>query len=199
LETYKTGKMMKEPALGMIELKSVARGVNTLDVIAKKAPVSILKATPVSSGKFIILFTGDVASVEESILAGVESGQKDIINHLFLPYVHDDIIPAITQSKKIDDYQSIGIIETYSICACIGAADLAVKETPVSIIEIKLGNSIGGKGYFILSGNLSDLEASMEVATNYLNDKIISEPIIIPSPHPDLIENGIYWQREGLR
>lgn len=190
---------MKEPALGMIEFKSVARGIYALDTIAKKAPVSILKATPISSGKFIILFTGDVASVEESILAGIENGKKDIINHLFLPYVHEDIIPAITQNKKVDNYQSIGIIETYSICACVGAADLAVKETPVSILEIKLGNAIGGKGYFILSGDLSELEASMEVATNYLKDKIISEPIIIPSPHPDLIKNGIYWQREGLR
>ncbi len=38
---------MKEPALAMIEFKSVARGIKATDVVAKKATVSILETHPI--------------------------------------------------------------------------------------------------------------------------------------------------------
>ena len=70
---------MKEPTLGMIELKSVARGIVVTDAIAKKAQVKILEAHAVQPGKFIILICGEVADVEESLKEGVEVGSDFVI------------------------------------------------------------------------------------------------------------------------
>ena len=73
---------MKEPTLGMIELKSVARGIVVTDAIAKKAQVKILEAHAVQPGKFIILICGEVADVEESLKEGVEVGSDFVINRI---------------------------------------------------------------------------------------------------------------------
>ena len=109
---------MKEPTLGMIELKSVARGIVVTDAIAKKAQVKILEAHAVQPGKFIILICGEVAEVEESLKEGVEVGSDFVINHLFLPYIHRDIIPALKgnleRDKKIP-LGAVGILESFSL------------------------------------------------------------------------------------
>jgi len=74
---------MKEPALGMIEFKSVARGVFSTDAMVKKAPVRIVETHPVCPGKYITIICGDVADVEEAMKAGIEAGKDMVVADLF--------------------------------------------------------------------------------------------------------------------
>ena len=49
---------MSPPALALVELSSIARGVVVTDAVCKKAPVDVVRSAPVSPGKFVSLFVG---------------------------------------------------------------------------------------------------------------------------------------------
>jgi len=185
---------MKEPALGMLELKSVARGIRVTDTVVKKAPVRLLSTNAICPGKYTILFCGEVADVEESMTAGIASAGDLLINDLFLPHVHRSIIPAMTGTTVIESFGAVGIIETFSIASCIKAADIAAKEAAIQLVEVRLANGLGGKGYFVMTGDLPDVEASLEAATKHVKGEgLLAGSEIIQSPHPDLIDKGLYW------
>ena len=75
-----------------------------------------------------------------------------------------------------------------------GSSCIAAKATPVQLIEIRLANGLGGKGYFVMTGELPDVEDSLEAAAEFVKSKgMLAAREIIPSPHPDLIEKGVYW------
>ncbi|MCP5103890.1 MAG: BMC domain-containing protein [bacterium] len=185
---------MKEPAIGMIEYKSVAKGIYSCDAMVKKAPVRIIETHAVCPGKYITIVCGEVADVEESMKAGIETGKDMVIADLFLPQVHDDIIPAMAGAVSIKKVGAIGIIETFSVAVCVLAADIAAKATPVQLVEVRLANGLGGKGYFVMTGDLADVEASLEAARDYAaGEGMLAACELIPSPHPDLIAKGVYW------
>lgn len=185
---------MNEPTLGMIEFKSVARGILSTDAIVKKASVRILETHPVCPGKYVTVFCGEVAEVKESLEAGLEVGGDLVVNHLFIPYLHESVIPAITATTEIKEFGAIGVIETFSITTCVVAADIAAKAADIKLIEIRLSNGLGGKGYFVMTGPLTDVEAAMEKAKEYASkDGLLTSSSIIENPHPDLLEKGVYW------
>jgi len=185
---------MDEPALGMIELRSVARGIVVTDAIVKKAPVLLLSTHPVCAGKYVVLFCGEVADVEESLTAGLEKGGDLVIDSLLLPNAHRDIIPSITGTTSIEKFGAVGVIETFSVASCIVAADRAAKMSHAKLVEMRLAAGLGGKAYFVITGELADVEASIATAKEYaLSSGMLAGCEIIPRPHPDLISKGIYW------
>lgn len=179
---------MKEPSLGMIEFKSIAKGIFATDAIAKKAQVKILSTNPVCPGKYLVIFAGEVDEVHESLQAGLKAGEDMLINYLFLPYVHETVIPALAGTTSIDEFGALGIIESFSVASVIAAADKAAKISPAKLVEIRLANGLGGKGYFIMTGELADIEASIGAAKEHIKaEGLLSGCEIIPSPHPDLL------------
>ena len=89
--------------LGVLEFNSIAIGIKSLDEMIKEAPINIIDARTICPGKYLILISGDVASVESSIKKGIETGAGYIVDKLFLPMVHEDIIPAIKGRNTVDD------------------------------------------------------------------------------------------------
>lgn len=185
---------MKEPALGLIEYKSVARGIYSCDAMVKKAPVRILETHPVCPGKYITIICGEVADVEESMKAGIETGKDLVVAHLFLPHIHRSVIPAVAGTTKIEEFGAIGVIESFSVATCVEAADIAAKATPIQLVEVRLANGLGGKAYFVMTGELADVEDSLETAKEYVKKEgMLTASELIPAPHPDLIAKGVYW------
>jgi len=185
---------MNEPALGLIELKSIARGLVTTDAIAKKAPVKILCTNPICPGKYMVTFAGEVDNVKESLAAGLAAGKDMVVNSLFLPYLHHSVIPAITGTTNVKNFAALGIIESFSIASVVLAADKAAKTAPIELVEIRLANGLGGKGFFVLTGELYDVEASIAAAKELIkSDGLLAGCEIIANPHPDLIQKGVYW------
>ena len=73
-------------ALGLLEISSIARGYRVVDALVKKSPVLLLEANVVEPGKFLVLFSGSVAEVEESFKEAMEVAGDACIDHLFLPF-----------------------------------------------------------------------------------------------------------------
>src|SRR3989339_2158238 len=184
---------MIEPALAMIEFKSVAKGFKTTDEMVKKAPVRVLETHAICPGKYMVLICGEVADVEESLKKGIEIGHDMIVSHMFLPHAHPDLIPAITGTNVIDHFGALGIVETFSIATCVEAADIAAKATDSKLVEVRLANGLGGKGYFMITGALCDVQASMERAKEFVkNTGMLAGCEIIEAPHPEMLARGVY-------
>jgi microcompartment protein CcmL/EutN len=178
---------MEITVLGILEFDSIALGIKALDEMVKIAPIEIIDAKTICPGKYIIVFTGDVASAEFSYKAGIEAGGENIVDKLFLPMIHEDVVAAIGKTIKFDDWDSLGIIETNSVASSIEAGDIAAKISGVKIVEIRIAIGFGGKSYVKLMGKLEDVETAVEEASEKIRRKgLLCMKTIIPKPHTEI-------------
>ncbi len=174
--------------LGALEFSSIVAGFMAMDAMVKIAPVKIVEARTISSGKYLIIFTGDVASVEYAFNKGSETGAGHIVDSLFLPQVHQDVIPALGNTIRTGSWDAIGIIETKSVISGIEAADASAKAGEVRIIEIRLADGFGGKSYVKMTGTLTGVQTAMAAGTRIAAAKdTLCMETIIPQPHREIM------------
>ena len=172
--------------MGALEFSSIAIGILALDEMVKVAPVRIIEARTMCPGKYLIVFSGDVASVEYSFNKGYETGKELIVDSLFLPQIHPDAMRAIGKIIVTEEWDAIGIIETLSVVSSIEAADTAAKVGGVKIIEVRLAIGFGGKSYVKLLGSLDSVQAAMEAGTAKAKAKnLLCMVTLIPQPHSE--------------
>ena len=153
------------PTLGIIELSSIAKGVQVCDLMLKKAEVRLLRAGPVGCGKFLILFTGDEGDLQEAVAEGRAQADPFLVSWTYLPNLHPQVLASLRKDKSPEPVtDAVGIVEAQALGAMIQAADRAVKATAVRLLELTLNLDLGGKGYFTLTGQLADLEDAMAAA-----------------------------------
>src|SRR5207342_3144213 len=114
-------RMKKLPAIALIELGSVAAGAFAADKMVKRALVELLHAGTVHSGKFLILVGGGTAEVDESYRAGMQAAPADILDEVFLPDVHPQVVSALDGDRAFDGYDSLVVLETSTIAAIVRA------------------------------------------------------------------------------
>jgi len=136
-----------------------------------------------------VLFSGPVAEVEEAMEAGEEAGAGAIIDRLLLPNAHADLLPAITGRTVPVSVESVGIFEAHTLALAIVGLDVGLKAAAVTVVELRLGAGLGGKGYFVVTGELHDVDAAIEAALDATNDGANSE--VIASPHPDFVKGAM--------
>ena len=56
-------------AIGMVELSSIARGIETSDSMLKAAQVELLRSVTVCPGKHMVIVGGDPGAVSSSLAA----------------------------------------------------------------------------------------------------------------------------------
>ena len=179
--------MKKYPAIALIEFSSIATGVLAGDAMVKKSPISMLKTGTVSRGKYLVLIGGSTAAVEESFREGLNIGASAVIDKVFLPDIHPQVLDAMMGSRKKIEFESFGILETTSIAATIEAADAGIKGAAVTIVEIRMGDALGGKAFVMMNGKVEDVEAAVEIGMNAIsNDALWRNKIIIPSLHDEM-------------
>ena len=156
--------MPDSPAIALIEYSSIAAGTRAADIIVKKAPVNVLRSGTVQPGKYAILFEGEVAAVEESLLAGCHAATDVVLDRILLPDVHVSVRAAVIKAPQSDwDFETVGVIETTTMAATLEAADAAVKGASVTIAQIRLGDGLGGKGLVYFGGLQADVEAALAI------------------------------------
>ena len=98
-------------ALALVETESIARGYSVMDMLAKRARVTVRWAHPVTPGKFIILFAGEIASIEEAMDAAQESAGTSLIASMLLPQVHPALLAALAGQFTQASPAAVAIIE----------------------------------------------------------------------------------------
>jgi len=181
--------MDREPAIAVVELVSIARGVITTDAMCKKAAVTLEESAVICPGKYLIIISGPVGPVEESYRRGLEQGGEAVIDRLFLPNAHEQLVPAMRALSPVEEVGSIGVVETFAAASAILAADASCKRAGVQLIELRLARGMCGKGMYTMTGALEDVEASIEAAQQILEAEsgLLLRTEIIPRPHPDLV------------
>lgn len=179
---------MSGPALGLLELESLARGVVVADALVKQAAVRIAIAEPVTPGKYLLVFTGPEAEVAESFKAGVETGGALVLDSLHLPHISEAVVDALLNSKlaKAGAQESIGIVELSTVASTLRAADVALKAAHVKLTHFQLAKGIGGKGWFMLAGEQHDVEAALDAAGAAVQAPLLLATELIQRPHADL-------------
>ncbi len=173
--------------LAILEFDSIAVGFNALDDMVKTAPVKIIDARTICFGKYLIVFSGDVASTEYSFYKGKETGGNHLVDSLFLPLVHSEIIDAVGNIKQTEKWGTIGIIETKTVTSAVEAADIAAKEGGIEIVEIRLANGFGGKSYVKMIGDLENVQAAMDAGTAKITLKnLLFAKTVIPQPEKEI-------------
>lgn len=181
-------------SIGLIEVSSVATGYLVEDVILKAGAVQLLLARTICSGKFLIAISGDVTSVQAALDAGAAASGCSLIERRQLARVHPSVLAAISQSANIDPGQirSIGVIETFSAASIIEAADTAVKSANVSLLRVHLAMALGGKGFALMTGDVSSVQAAVTAASKAAADEgMLVGRGVIPAPSPELLRDYI--------
>jgi len=179
--------------LGVLEFNSIAVGIKALDGIVKAASVKVIDARTICPGKFVAIFSGEVAAVDASLTAGKEIGEGYIVDELFIPNLHPQIIPAIIGAVECKIWDAVAVVESFSVVASIEAADIAAKTADVLISEIRLAVGMGGKSYIKMIGDIYQVEAAVNAAVKIISDKgLLCKEVIIPNPHPGIKPYFIY-------
>ena len=178
---------MNIPVLGVLEFNSIAVGIKAMDEMVKAAPVTIIEARTICPGKYVIIISGDVASVDASITAGKAAGEGYMLDELFIPNLHRYVIPAILGAVECEVWDAVAVIESFSVVASIEAGDIAAKTADVIVTEIRLATGLGGKSYVKLVGDVHEVEAAVKAGVDYVQAKgLLCKQVIIPKPHPDI-------------
>jgi microcompartment protein CcmL/EutN len=161
------------PALGFLELSSISRGLFLTDVVLKKAPIRVIASQPVSSGKHVLLYIGDVASVQESHQEAVANADGTVLRQVLIPGVHPQLAPFLDSiwnqlPTRHPVGEAVGNVESQTLAGAILSADTALKAAQVSLCRMRLGQGIGGKAFFVLTGRQEELEAALEAAKSTL-------------------------------
>jgi Carbon dioxide concentrating mechanism/carboxysome shell protein len=176
--------------IGLIELNSIARGIQVADEMIKAAEVELLLAKTVCPGKYIILVTGNVGAVQAAISHGEAAGQESVVNKLLVPNVHPQVIPAINAASNVEKLRDLGVLEFFSIASAIVAADAAAKSANVELIEVRLGVGIGGKAFITLTGDISSVNNAVTVGANTaLESGMLVNKAVIAAPSKELLQS----------
>ena len=181
--------MSEKPALALLELSSLARGVAVADAVVKRAPVELLECAPASPGKYLILFAGGVAETAESLEAGVAVAKDSLLDKLHLPQAHAQLLPAIRAGSRglgWDTDDPAGMVELLTVGAALRCADAACKAAEVRLQMLHLARGIGGKAWFVLRGALESVEAAVAAATQAAGQGLLVGAEVVARPHFEL-------------
>jgi microcompartment protein CcmL/EutN len=156
----------REPAIALFEFGSISAGIVAGDAMVKAAPLGAIYAGTVHPGKYLVLVTGDTASVEEAVNVGREVGRGSVSDLVFLADVHPSVADAVRGNSArapVGD-EALGIVESSSVAAVLDAADAGVKAADVDLSAIRLADGLGGKGYVLFSGVVAEVDAAVEAA-----------------------------------
>lgn len=175
---------MQYPAIGLVELNSIARGIEVCDAMMKVAEVQLIEAHPICAGKYMALITGGVDAVRTSVERGREVGEQNVVDSFIIPNVHPQVAPALRASTIVEGLEALGVIETFTAASAIRVADVAVKAADVQLLEVRLANGMGGKSFLTLTGVVGAVQAAVRAGIDLIRDEgLLVHSVVIPSPH----------------
>ena len=174
-------------AIGVIELKSIPKGVEAADAALKSAGIDMVSAHPSCPGKYEIILTGSISNVTAAISHVKSRFDGYVIDSSIMGRIDEQVIKALFGTNTGERCGSLGLVETFSAASAIKAADIAVKTARVAIYDLRVSRGMGGKGVVMLTGDVGDVESAVEAAARYAKElATLSSTAVIAAPHEDL-------------
>ncbi len=176
-------------SVGVIELKSIPKGVEATDAALKSAGVEMVSAHPACPGKYEIILTGSISNVQAAVDHVRTKFENYVIDCSVMGRIDEQVITALFGTQTTAKKGSLGLLETFSAATAIKAADVAVKTAKVEIFDLRVSRGMGGKGVIMLTGEVGDVTAAIEAGANYAKTSgMLSSYSIIAAPHEELWE-----------
>ncbi len=174
-------------SIGVIEVKSIPKGVEATDAALKSAGVEMVSAHPACPGKYEIILTGSISNVTASVNHVLSKFGDYVIDSSVMGRIDEQVIAALFGTQKSERKGSLGLIETFSAATTIKAADIAVKTSRVEIFDLRVSRGMGGKGVVMVTGEVGDVTAAVEAGSAYAKQSgQLSSQAIIAAPHEEL-------------
>ena len=174
-------------AIGVIELKSIPKGVEAADAALKSAGVEMVSAHPACPGKYEIILTGSISNVTAAVNHVVSRFEGYVIDHSVMGRIDEQVVAALFGTQTTAPEGALGLVETFSASSAIKAADIAVKTARVAIYDLRVSRGMGGKGVVMLTGDIGDVTAAVEAGADYAKGVAsMSSYSVIAAPHKDL-------------
>ncbi|WP_308755012.1 BMC domain-containing protein [uncultured Anaerotruncus sp.] len=174
-------------AVGVLELRSIARGIEASDAALKSAGIRLISAQPICPGKFELVITGELAQVSaamDRVRAGFE---ESLLDSVLLGRIDPAVVRALLGAQPEAKRGALGTIETFTVASVILAADCAVKSADVEILELRTARGMGGKGVVLLTGDVADVTAAVEAGARYAKEQgVFVGQSILGAPHEEL-------------
>lgn len=180
--------------IGILELSSIALGYQAEDALLKTAPIDILIARPVCSGKFLIVVAGSVAAVQASLQAAGRAAGDTIIESRVISNLHPGVLPALSLSVELGGGlpAALGVVETFSAASAVEAADAAVKNAEVRLFRIHLAMAMGGKGLVLFCGGLGEVRAGLDAADAAMAESgMLAASALVSAPSAELLREYV--------
>ena len=176
-------------SVGVIELKSIPKGVEATDAALKSAGVEMVSAHPACPGKYEIILTGSISNVQSAVEHVRSKFENYVIDCSLMGRIDEQVITALFGTQTTAKKGSLGLVETFSAATAIKAADVAVKTARVEIYDLRVSRGMGGKGVFMITGEVGDVTAAVEASANYAKESgQLSSYSVIAAPHEELWE-----------
>ena len=174
-------------AVGVIEIKSIAQGVEACDSALKSAGVRLISAHPSCPGKYEILLTGNLSDVQTALERVRSFYGSYIVDAVLMGRIDESVVKALMGAQTAVATGALGIVETFSAASAIKAADTAVKTSKVEILDLRVSRGMGGKGVVMLTGEVSDVTAAVEAGGDYAKQQgLFCSSSVMAAPHEEL-------------
>ncbi|MBI4679349.1 MAG: BMC domain-containing protein [Elusimicrobia bacterium] len=178
--------MQANIAIGLLELSSIAKGIESADAMCKMASVKLVKTAVIARGKFTILVSGPVGEVESSMRAGREIAGSTLIDEVIIRNVHAQVLEALEKRLPVERLEALGVIETKEAIAAVRAADAAAKAAQVHVIEVRTSVG-GGKGFVTMAGEPGAVRSAVAAGISALPEGMLVSQVVIPQADPQLL------------
>ena len=138
-----------------------------LDALAKEAHVDVLARGTVQPGRYLILFGGGVEATQRSYGKAAAACAQLLVDEVLLPHADERIAPAILFGRPrwptTQPGDTLGVLQAPSGPAMIRSVDAALKGAWVDLVQLRIGDGLGGQAIALLWGETHDVEAALEL------------------------------------
>ncbi|WED21106.1 BMC domain-containing protein [Vibrio sp. JC009] len=171
--------------LGVVETKTIASGVKLADEMLKIADVTLVRASTICSGRYLIFVSGTQSDVDMAV--GHARLTNKLTGNFVISGISPELVAVLKKRLSVKTVQAIGLVESSTVSSGVAAADIAVKSADIDLIRFISGLGICGKSYFIFSGELAAVEEASKMAKEFLGTKYI-ESTVIARPEHDVVK-----------
>jgi microcompartment protein CcmL/EutN len=170
------------PALSLLLVDEVPAGLYVLDVLAKEAEVSVLRAGTIQNGAWLVLFGGEVGPVTRSHARALAAGGAHVKDEALLPHAEPRIAPAVLGGgvRWPAPGDTLGVLQAPTPPVLFAAVDAALKGAQVELVELRLADGLGGKATASLWGETHDVQAAVDLARGVFEGRAAASTAIIP-------------------